>query len=245
MSLTWLAAAPNSPFPAAEQALGDGLLAIGGDLSPQRLINAYRNGIFPWFNEPDPILWWTPDPRMVLFPNQVKISRSLKKTLNTTAVTLSMDLAFTEVMSACAAPRKKAKGAIEDGTWIHPDMIKAYSTLYQQGVAHSIECWHNGEIVGGLYGIAIGHIFFGESMFSTMQDSSKIALVTLCRQLERWGFALIDCQIHSNHLASMGATEINREQFISYLDNYCPDNYNRNGSPWVLDMDFRTPLNHT
>ncbi|MBL1320769.1 MAG: leucyl/phenylalanyl-tRNA--protein transferase [Methylophaga sp.] len=232
MPLTWLAESANSPFPTLDQALDDGLLAVGGDLSSQRLLNAYRNGIFPWFNEHDPILWWAPDPRMVLFTNQIKISKSLRKTLNNTQLSITMDRAFADVMAACSAPRKNADGEIESGTWIHPDMIEAYSILHQQGVAHSVECWQEGELVGGLYGIAIGHVFFGESMFSTVRDSSKIALVILCRQLERWGFPLIDCQIYSEHLASMGATEIDRKQFTSYLDRFCPKTTT---IPWKLD----------
>ena len=222
MALTWLDEASDSPFPPLNQALDDGLLAVGGDLSTQRLLNAYRNGIFPWFNEHDPILWWAPDPRMVLFTDQIKISKSLKKTLNNTDLSITMDHAFSEVMSACSAPRKNANGDTESGTWIHPEMIEAYTELHKQGIAHSIECWQNGKLVGGLYGIAIGHVFFGESMFSAVRDSSKIALVTLCRQLERWGFPLIDCQIYSEHLASMGAIEIERKQFTCYLDKFCP-----------------------
>lgn len=236
MSLTWLAASPSSPFPPLSEALDDGLLAAGGDLSPQRLVNAYRNGVFPWFNEHDPILWWSPTPRMVLFTDQVKVSRSLQKTLKNTSLSITMDHAFVDVMTACAAPRRKANGEIENGTWIHPDMIEAYSALHQQGIAHSIECWHNEELVGGLYGIAIGQIFFGESMFSTMRDSSKVALVALCRQLERWGFPLIDCQIYSEHLASMGATEIDRKQFISYIDKFCPNS--QANPPWQLDANL-------
>ncbi len=233
MALTWLAASANSPFPTLDQALDDGLLAVGGDLSPQRLLNAYRNGIFPWFNEHDPILWWSPDPRMVLFTDQIKISKSLKKTLKNTELSITMDRAFSEVMAACSAPRKNTNGETESGTWIHPEMIEAYTGLHQQGIAHSIECWQNDDLVGGLYGIAIGRIFFGESMFSTVRDSSKIALVTLCQQLKHWGFPLIDCQIYSQHLASMGAIEIERKQFISYLDKHCPQTqFNSN---WLLD----------
>ncbi len=236
MPLTWLAEPPTSPFPTLDQALDDGLLAVGGDLSPQRLLNAYRNGIFPWFNEHDPILWWAPDPRMVLFTNQIKVSKSLKKTIKNTPLSVTIDRAFSDVMTACAAPRKNANGETESGTWIHPDMIEAYSILHQQGIAHSIECWQNDKLVGGLYGIAIGHIFFGESMFSTVRDSSKIALVMLCQQLERWGFPLIDCQIYSEHLANMGAIEIERKQFISYLDEYSPKIYEP--SSWQLDNDL-------
>ena len=236
MPLTWLAASPNSPFPSLDQSLDDGLLAVGGDLSSQRLLNAYRNGIFPWFNEHDPILWWAPDPRMVLFTDQIKRSKSLKKTLRNTELSITMDRAFAEVMAACSAPRKNANGDTESGTWIHPEMIEAYTDLHQQGIAHSIECWQNGELVGGLYGIAIGHVFFGESMFSTVRDSSKIALVTLCRQLERWGFPLIDCQIYSEHLASMGAIEIDRKQFVSYLDRFCPQS--QLNTHWLLDSNL-------
>ncbi|HHA19009.1 MAG TPA: leucyl/phenylalanyl-tRNA--protein transferase [Methylophaga sp.] len=236
MSLTWLAASVESCFPAVENARADGLLAAGGDLSSQRLIDAYQQGIFPWFNQHDPILWWSPDPRMVLFTNQVKISRSLKKTLRDTTITVTADTAFVEVITACSAPRDNQTSAPENSTWIHPDMINAYTELHQQGTAHSIECWHDGNLVGGLYGIAIGQIFFGESMFSTMRDSSKIALVTLCQQLQRWGYPVIDCQIHSEHLASMGASEISRDNFISYLDKYCT--LNSSNRAWRLDSDL-------
>ena len=236
MPLTWLAELPDSPFPTLDQALDDGLLAVGGDLSSHRLLNAYRNGIFPWFNEHDPILWWSPDPRMVLFTEQIKVSKSLQKTLKSTQLSITIDRAFSDVMTACAAPRKSANGETNSGTWIHPDMIEAYTALHQQGVAHSVECWQGNNLVGGLYGIAIGHIFFGESMFSTVQDSSKIALVALCRQLERWGFPLIDCQIYSEHLASMGATEIKRKQFTSYLDKFCPQS--QSNTHWLLDSDL-------
>jgi leucyl/phenylalanyl-tRNA--protein transferase len=173
---------------------------------------------------------------MVLFTDQIKISKSLKKTLRNTELSITMDRAFAEVMAACSAPRKNANGDTESGTWIHPEMIEAYTDLHQQGIAHSIECWQNGELVGGLYGIAIGHVFFGESMFSTVRDSSKIALVTLCRQLERWGFPLIDCQIYSEHLASMGAIEIDRKQFVSYLDRFCPQS--QLNTHWLLDSNL-------
>ena len=239
MSLTWLTASVESCFPAVENARADGLLAAGGDLSPQRLINAYQQGIFPWFNQYDPILWWSPDPRMALFTNEIKISRSLKKTLRNTTITVTADTAFNEVITACAAPRDNHDSDPENSTWIHPDMITAYSDLHQQGIAHSIECWHGGQLVGGLYGIAIGQVFFGESMFSIMRDSSKIALVTLCQQLQRWGFPVIDCQIHSTHLASMGAKEVDRNDFIGYLNKYCI--INSTNGPWQLDSDLPLP----
>ncbi len=236
MSLTWLAASVESCFPPVENARADGLLAAGGDLTSQRLIDAYQHGIFPWFNQHDPILWWSPDPRMVLFPDDIKISRSLRKTLRDTSITVTADTAFVEVITACSAPRESPTNNPENSTWIHPDMISAYTDLHQQGFAHSIECWLNGQLVGGLYGIAIGQVFFGESMFSIMRDSSKIALVTLCQQLNRWGYPVIDCQIHSNHLATMGAEEINRNDFIAYLNKYCI--INPTNSLWQLDSDL-------
>lgn len=236
VAIAWLDISPESQFPNIKQSLDNGLLAAGGDLSPQRLLKAYRNGIFPWFNEHDPILWWSPDPRMILFTDQIKLSTSLKKTLKTTPLTVTIDQAFVDVMTACAAPRKNTTGGIAPSTWIHPEMVGAYSALHQQGIAHSVECWQNGQLVAGLYGVAIGRLFFGESMFSNVRDASKIALVTLCRQLECWGFPLIDCQIYSDHLASMGAIEIDRKQFISYLDTYCPQMHNNR---WQIDNDLQ------
>lgn len=236
MALSWLDTSTNSRFPAIESAGEDGLLAAGGDLSAQRLISAYQQGIFPWFSQTDPILWWSPDPRLVLFTDQIKISHSLKKTLRSTSMTVTMDHAFNDVITACATRRKDQTNDLEQSTWIHPDMIKAYTELHQQGIAHSIECWQDKQLVGGLYGIAIGQIFFGESMFSIMRDSSKIALVALCQQLSRWGFPLIDCQVYSSHLASMGAADIARSDFINYLDKYChitpPNNC------WELDLEL-------
>jgi len=219
MSLPWLS--ESHQFPPVSSALPDGLLASGGDLSPERLLSAYRQGIFPWFNVDNPILWWSPDPRMVLIPEQIAISKSLKRTLKKQPYTVSIDQAFTAVMSACAQPRDDDVEA-ESSTWIHPDMITAYTQLHQQGHAHSVECWAEGRLVGGLYGVAIGRIFFGESMFSFARDSSKIALVTLCQQLQQWGVPLIDCQLYSAHLASMGAIEIDRDDFIAVLDQFCP-----------------------
>ncbi|MDH5594857.1 MAG: leucyl/phenylalanyl-tRNA--protein transferase, partial [Gammaproteobacteria bacterium] len=171
----------NNPlFPDVEQALTEpeGLLAVGGDLSPERLLEAYRRGIFPWYSEDQPVLWWSPNPRSVLFPDKLKISRSLKKTLNKNLYTVTLDTAFRDVMVACAQPRKDG-----NGTWITPDMIDAYCTLFEQGHAHSVETWLNDELVGGLYGIAIGKVFFGESMFSKKTDASKVAFTKLVQQL--------------------------------------------------------------
>ena len=194
----------------------DGLLAIGGDLSSERLLQAYSNGIFPWFNEGQPILWWSPDPRCVLEPNDLKISRSLRKRIRKNEYRISYNQAFTEVLEGCAASRK---GVNE--TWITSDIKLAYITLHQQGYAHSVECWHEGKLVGGLYGVAIGKVFFGESMFSRRTDASKVALVHLTQQLLKKEFRLIDCQVHSSHLQTLGAKPIKRDFFIQILKNYC------------------------
>lgn len=236
MSITWLDDQADSSFPPVEQALDDGLLAAGGDLSTSRLINAYQRGIFPWFNKNDPILWWSPDPRMTLLTNEVKISRSLKKSIRNTELTITMDTAFNDVMTACAKPRANQNDGSENHTWIHPNMLRAYTKLHQQGIAHSVECWQQEKLVGGLYGIGLGRVFFGESMFSLQQDSSKIALVTLCQQLQRWNYPIIDCQIYSDHLASLGAKEMARSDFISYLNTENINAYNHNH--WQLDVDL-------
>lgn len=238
MSITWLEASSNNSFPPVEQAFDDGLLAAGGDLSTDRLLSAYRHGIFPWFNKNDPILWWSPDPRMVLHTNQVKISKSLKKTLRTTDIHVSIDRAFEQVMLACAKPRPNQPLDPENSSWIHPKIISAYKELHQQGYAHSVECWQQDKLVGGLYGVAIGTAFFGESMFSIARDSSKIALVALCQQLYRWGFPMIDCQVHSDHLASLGAKEISRRNFIKQLNQHCPQAQEL--KTWQLDNDLPT-----
>ena len=201
-------------FPPLEDALVEpnGLLAAGGDLSPERMIMAYRCGIFPWFNENDPILWWSPDPRMVLFPNEFKISRSLNKILKRRNYEIRVDSAFKDVIHFCAGPRKK-----QEGTWIHSDMITAYITLHEMGLAHSVETWIDGKLVGGLYGISQGTIFFGESMFSHIDNASKIAFFYLVKQLQHWGYNMIDCQIKTSHLASFGAREIPRKEFSRIL----------------------------
>lgn len=217
-----LAAETDAPFPPVEEAERDpdGLLAVGGDLSIARLLNAYRKGIFPWYSEDSPILWWSPDPRTVLFPEKLKISRSLRKTINKQIFTASTDNDFHGVINACAGPRPEKNGE-SSGTWIMPEMIEAYLKLHQVGAAHSIEVMNrDGLLVGGLYGIALGRVFFGESMFSTQSDASKVALVYLVQLLKRAGVALIDCQMKTDHLLSLGAEEIDRRQFSSYLDTY-------------------------
>ncbi|BCK88311.1 leucyl/phenylalanyl-tRNA--protein transferase [Sideroxyarcus emersonii] len=209
-------------FPPVTQALRspNGLLAAGGDLSPMRLLEAYRHGIFPWFNADEPILWWSPDPRMVLFPQHFRISHSLRKKLHKGAYEVRTDTAFEQVMRACAAPRQGAQG-----TWIHEEMVAAYCELHRMGHAHSVETWMEGELAGGLYGMALGRMFYGESMFSRRTDASKIALAHLCAQLRRWEFGMIDCQMNTPHLASLGAAEIPRKEFIARLQdliNYPP-----------------------
>ncbi len=209
---------PDTPFPDVELAKKEpnGLLALGGDLSPERLINAYRQGIFPWYSDGQPILWWSPNPRTVLFPTQLKISRSLQKTLRNKPFTVSFDRHFEHVLQHCATPRDDA-----EGTWITAEMEAAYTQLHKQQIAHSVEVWHEGKLVGGLYGVAIGQVFFGESMFSKISDASKIALIHLSSHLINWGYQLIDCQVYSNHLSSLGAYEIDRQRFTNHLKQWC------------------------
>ncbi len=203
-------------FPSVIQALRspNGLLAAGGDLSVARLLEAYRHGIFPWFSKGEPVLWWSPDPRMVLFPRELKVSHSLRKTLRKRHYEVRIDTSFEQVMRACAAPREG-----HSGTWIHEEMIAAYSELHHMGHAHSVETWMDGELAGGLYGIALGRMFYGESMFSRKTDASKIALAHLCAQLARWNFGMIDCQMNTPHLSSLGAREIPRKEFIARLQD--------------------------
>jgi leucyl/phenylalanyl-tRNA--protein transferase len=201
-------------FPPIESALDspNGLLAAGGDLSPQRLLAAYAKGIFPWYSENQPILWWSPEPRTVLFPSELKISRSLTKTLRNASYCIRFDGNFDAVMKACAAPRSS-----QPGTWINREMMVAYAELHRMGYAHCVETWIDNQLAGGLYGIALGQVFFGESMFSRVRDASKLALVALARHLQQQGYGLIDCQVHSAHLASMGARCISRQEFSELL----------------------------
>ncbi|MCU0803674.1 MAG: leucyl/phenylalanyl-tRNA--protein transferase [Burkholderiales bacterium] len=200
----------DAPFPPIEKALvrPNGLLAAGGDLSPERLLDAYRHGIFPWFSEGEPVLWWSPDPRMVLVPSAVRVTRSLAKTLRNREYEVRLDTAFPAVISGCAAPRPD-----QAGTWITPEMRAAYFRLHALGYAHSVETWIDGALAGGLYGVAVGRVFFGESMFSRARDASKIAFVHLARFLAGRGFELVDCQMHTAHLESLGAREIPRADF--------------------------------
>ena len=198
-------------FPPAWLARSDGLLCIGGDLSADRLLLAYENGIFPWFSEDEPYLWWSPDPRLVLFPDDINISKSLNKKIKKNLFSVTVNSAFEQTILSCAKPRK------EEGTWLVEEMIEAYIGLHQQGFAHSIETWRQDRLVGGLYGVCLGRTFFGESMFSFESDASKIALVALARHLKQNRFDLIDCQVSSRHLLSMGAVEISRNTFLDII----------------------------
>ncbi len=200
-------------FPSLEQASEDGLLAVGGDLSPERLQCAYSLGVFPWFEEGQPILWWSPDPRCILYPEQFKTSRSLRKAVQRASFRVSYDLAFESVIAACAAPR-----APHAGTWITPDMQNAYGKLNELGCAHSVEVWQGDELVGGLYGVSLGRVFYGESMFSRVSNASKFALKSLCEKLVSKNYKLIDCQLESEHLLSLGAQTIPRAKFIAEMD---------------------------
>lgn len=229
--LTWLA--PTDSFPPVQRALHDpaGLLAVGADLSPERLILAYSQGIFPWYSPGEPILWWSPDPRMVLFPQELVVQRSLAKVLRKRHYEIRVDSAFSEVIAGCSRPR-----AGQEGTWISKEMIAAYTRMHQLGVAHSIETWIDGRLAGGLYGIALGRAFYGESMFTLVPDASKIAFVHLVRQLQRWNFGIIDCQMNTAHLARFGAHEIPRTEFIAQLNNLI--NLSAVHSPWRFDHDL-------
>ena len=200
-------------FPPAWLARSDGLLCIGGDLSPKRLLLAYKNGIFPWFSKNEPILWWSPDPRLILFPKKIKILKKIKKKINKNIYSITVNKAFEQTIRSCAKPRKKK----HEGTWLVDEMVDSYIKLHTLGYAHSIETWRENKLVGGLYGICLGKSFFGESMFSFENDASKIALVALSNHLKKQGFDLIDCQVTTNHLLSMGAVEISRNSFLDII----------------------------
>ena len=218
----------DTPFPPVSKALQspNGLLCAGGDLSPERIVEAYSRGIFPWFSEGDPILWWSPDPRMVLFPAELKVSRSLRKALARGDYETRFDTAFREVMQACAQPRNG-----QGGTWIVPEMVDAYTQLHERGLAHSVESWLDGELVGGLYGVALGKVFFGESMFARAPDASKVALVKLVQRLAADGYRVIDCQQATAHLASLGAREIPRKEFAQLVEDSIQ--YPPSGERWI------------
>jgi leucyl/phenylalanyl-tRNA---protein transferase len=229
--IPWLRS--SDPFPPVERALEEpnGLLAAGADLSVARLITAYERGIFPWYSDGQPVLWWSPDPRMVLFPDKLRIPRSLRKRLARRDYEVTADTAFEEVIRGCAAPRRD-----HDGTWITDGMLAAYVRLHRTGYAHSVETWIGGRLAGGLYGVALGRMYYGESMFTRVPDASKIALVHLVRQLERLGFGMIDCQMATAHLARFGAREIPRAVFVRKLGELV--NYPRTARKWRLDDDL-------
>jgi leucyl/phenylalanyl-tRNA--protein transferase len=233
--IPWLEGAPG--FPPLEQALTqpNGLLAAGGALDPQWLLTAYRQGIFPWYSPGEPILWWSPDPRLVLLPDELHISRSLRKTLRRRPFELRVDSAFSAVIEACAAPRAPATG-----TWISAEMRAAYLAMHELGYAHSVECWRDGRLVGGLYGMALGRVFFGESMFSVATDASKVAFAHLVRFLRTRGYAIIDCQMKTAHLMSLGAREITRQQFRDILDQHARalQSLHRWPAASLADMDW-------
>lgn len=200
-------------FPPVEKADAEGLLAVGGDLTPERLILAYQNGIFPWFNEDSLIMWWSPDPRMVLFPSQIKIAKSMRKILKEDTFKLTKNTCFEKVLEQCSS----IKRAGQEGTWITQDMRKAYLELHQRGYAKSYEVWQENELVGGLYGVDLGTVFCGESMFSTVSNASKFAFIKMAQELEEKQYKLIDCQLHTTHLESLGAKEIPRAEFLKFL----------------------------
>jgi leucyl/phenylalanyl-tRNA--protein transferase len=228
---------PADPFPPVEQALDqpDGLLAAGGTLSTRRLVDAYRRGIFPWFNDGDPILWWSPDPRTVLRPSRIHVSHSLRKRLRKEEFVVTFDRVFTRVLHGCAAPRPG-----DTGTWLSQAMQRAYTALHTAGFAHSIEVWMDGELAGGIYGVAIGRMFFGESMFSRRTDASKIAMARLAAQLERWEFPLIDCQLETEHLRSLGAEHMSRRSFVAEVDRLTK----LDGPKWEIDADLAGSVSH-
>src|SRR5215510_8788771 len=201
-------------FPPVEQASPEGLLAVGGDLRPERLLKAYRHGIFPWYSDNQPILWWSPDPRAVLFLDKLHISRSLKRSLRPGLFNVTLDRCFRDVMRHCAGPRPQHP---DGGTWITLEMLDANTRLHELGYAHSVETWQEEQLVGGLYGVALGGVFFAESMFTKIDDASKVALVSLVRQLHTWGFRLMDCQQSSPHVLAFGTENIPRREFLDHL----------------------------
>ncbi|MDR3213790.1 MAG: leucyl/phenylalanyl-tRNA--protein transferase [Azoarcus sp.] len=218
LTIPWL----NEPADFAAASLSpdapDGLVAAGGELSPPWLLAAYRRGIFPWFNKDDPILWWSPDPRLVLFPREIRVHRSLRQALRQQRFDVRLDTDFPAVIAACAAPRKSG-----GDTWIVPAMQAAYGRMHELGHAHSVECWREERLVGGLYGLALGRVFFGESMFSLETDASKVALAHLAKLLEARNFAMIDCQMTTSHLLSLGAREITRTEFCAGLERWATE----------------------
>jgi len=197
-------------FPPAEYSGPDGVLAVGGDLSPERLLEAYTHGIFPWYSSGSPIIWWSPDPRFVIYPGEVKVSKSMRQVLKRGIFNIKFDTSFRDVITACSGPRRHEKG-----TWITKEMIEAYTVVHEMGYAHSVEAWYDGKLAGGLYGVSLGGMFFGESMFTRISNASKAAFIVLADNLERLGFDLIDSQVYTGHLESLGAIEMDRDRFLA------------------------------
>ncbi len=223
-------------FPPPELAEEDGMLAVGGDLSVERLLCAYTMGIFPWYMDDSPILWWAPNPRLILIPSELKVSRSLRQEIKKNTFSITMDEDFKGVITACSNTRRDNKEGTQKSTWITTEMIDAYIRLYEIGVAHSVESWYNGELVGGLYGISMGKAFFGESMFTKHTNASKVAFVHLVNHLIKWDFILIDCQVKTNHLMSFGAREIPIGIFLRLLDKAL--DYHTKTGKWTFNSDF-------
>ena len=216
-------------FPHPNDANEDGILAWGGDLNPSRLLRAYQNGIFPWYGINDPIIWWSPDPRLIMELDDFKLSRSLKKSIK--KFTYSFDTNFTEVMHKCATTPREG----QQGTWIQEDIIEAYSTLHGMGIAHSVEAYQNAKLVGGLYGVVVGKVFCGESMFSHVSDASKAAYAILIKHLQEWGYSFVDCQVPTEHLKSLGAKEVARDYFLHRLNEACMDTVDH---LWKIDPEL-------
>ena len=212
---------PETQFPSPDSASEEGLVAVGGEITTVRVLSAYRQGIFPWYSEDQPVLWWSPEPRAILYPDDIKISRSLKKTLRKKLFHVTADQAFSEVIKGCAGPRIQSPGG---GTWITDEMMSTYTQLHQMGYGHSIEVWHDEKLVGGLYGLALGSAFFGESMYSHAPDASKIALVHLAQIANSHGIDFIDCQLPTKHLSRMGAIDISRKAYLAILENALKEN---------------------
>jgi len=219
-------------FPPPHLASPEGLLAVGGDLSRERLLLAYSMGIFPWYGEAQPILWWSPNPRLVITPESLHVSKRLRRELRRTPFVVTFDTAFEDVIRNCAEKR----GPNRESTWIIPDMMEAYVDLHRYGVGHSVECWRDGRLVGGLYGLSLGRCFFGESMFSHERDASKVALVYLVRQTARWQFPFVDCQVPNDHLLRMGAMELPRGSFLTQLR--AAMRFETRRGPWQFDSDI-------
>ena len=222
-------------FPPPELAEENGLLAVGGDLREERIIKAYSMGIFPWYSEDSPILWWSPDPRLVLFPSELNVSRSLRQLIHKGIFSVTVNTAFERVIQCCAEKRRKDKS----GTWITADMMHAYTRLHYAGYAHSVEAWHDGELAGGLYGIIVGKIFFGESMFSNMSNASKVAFATFVEDLRLRHFKLIDCQVRTEHLVSLGAREISRSDFQQILRQACAEKMTQSQNDHLIGPEPR------